>query len=128
MSHSPVHRESPTALNRYQKICPPGQYLSIFKRATNRKVKLLKQLEQLGIDTQNLQNEDLKTIQAKFEKTLRTSYSFKYIGMRDNQIGILSKRVRPNEFSTDMLPKTDGTHVVTSFFYPKPLKTVCTSS
>jgi len=55
---------------------------------------------------------------------LRSTYSFKYIGIKDNQIGILSKRVRPNFFTPDLLPKVEDTKVVTAFFYPKPLRTV----
>ncbi|MBS1889862.1 MAG: hypothetical protein JST59_01085 [Actinobacteria bacterium] len=59
---------------------------------------------------------------------LRNSYSFKYIGIKDNQIGILSKRVRPNNFTPDLLPKVENAKVVTAFFYPKPLRTVSSNA
>lgn len=121
-------QDDPTLYSRYHKICPPGQYFSIFKKLSNGRAKLLKQLEQLDCDTTQLRNLDIRFLQAKSAELLRNSYSFKYIGIKDNQIGILSKRVRPENFTPDLLPKVEDTKVITGFFYPKPLRTVSSAS
>lgn len=44
-------REESLSYSRYHKICPPGQYFSIFKKISNGRAKLLKQVEQLDYDT-----------------------------------------------------------------------------
>ena len=60
----------------------------------------------------------------KCESVFRRSYSFKYIGVKDNQIGILSKRLKPNSLTADILPDIENRFLVTDFFFPKPLKTI----
>jgi hypothetical protein len=113
--------------SRYHKICSPAQYFAIYKKISSNKTKLLKQLEQLDIDTTELRTADIKVVQEKCEQLLRNSYSFKYIGIKDNQIGILSKRVRPDAFNSELLPKIENLRAVTGFFYPKPLRTIRSS-
>ena len=101
-----------------------SQYVNHFKKVISSKSKLLKQLEQLNIDVSDLQSLSLNELRDKCEDIFRQSYSFKYIGIRDNQIGILSKRLMPNSLTADILPNIENKFVVTEFFYPRPLKTI----
>jgi len=55
--------EETAAYSRYHKICPPGQYFSIFKKMSNGRAKLLKQLEQLDYDTSELRGVDMGSLQ-----------------------------------------------------------------
>lgn len=72
---------------------------------SHNKAKLLKQLQQLDIDIDPLRSSTLTEIQEKCDELLRSSYSYKYIGVKENQIGILSKRVKPFQKTSDILPK-----------------------
>ena len=58
-------REEPTIYSRYHKICPPGQYFSIFKKMSSGRAKLLKQLEQLDCDTKELREADMRVLQKR---------------------------------------------------------------
>ncbi len=62
----------------------PQEYLSLFKKVLNSKSKLLKQLEQLNIDLSELHGLSLNELREKCEQIFRSTYSFKYIGIRDN--------------------------------------------
>lgn len=111
--------------SKYSKICSPTSYLKLFQKTNHQKAKLLKELEQLNIDTSNLRDSTIQQIQEQCEGVLKNSYSVKYIGVKENRIGILSRRVRPDDLQSDSLPKIeDALYLVTGYFYPKPLKTI----
>ena len=90
--------------SRNRKQPTPQQYISLFKKTINSKSKILKQLEQLGIDISDLQGLSLSDLIEKCDSVFKSSYSFKYIGVKDSQIGILSKRLKPNSLTSDLLP------------------------
>ena len=57
------------------------------------------------------------------EEILKSTYSIKYLGMNDNEMGIISRRLDPfkdSNFSLKNLPQNP--YIINKYFYPKPLK------
>lgn len=84
---------------------------------------ILKQLEQLEIDTQLLEKYSLSELYTHCDQILRSTYSIKYLGMNNNEMGVISRRLDPfkdTKFSLDNLAK--NSYLINSYFYPKPLK------
>lgn len=58
---------------------------------------ILKQLSQLGINVSALVNEPLNELYLSCEKLIRSTYSIKYLGMNQNEMGVISRRVDPEK-------------------------------
>lgn len=57
--------------------------------------RLLKQLEQLGLDMTEYEQLPLKELVSKTEVLINNTYSIKYLGLNKNEMGIISRRINP---------------------------------
>lgn len=86
--------------------------------------RLLKQLEQLGLDMSEYEHMPLKELTSKTQVLISNTYSIKYLGLNKNEMGIISRRINPlldKELKIQEQPQ--DTFSVHKYFYPKPLKT-----
>lgn len=84
---------------------------------------ILKQLSQLGIDVNLLEDYSLSDLYRHCDQIIKSTYSIKYLGMNENEMGIISRRIDPfkdNNFNLKSLEQSKYT--VNKFFFPKPLK------
>jgi hypothetical protein len=97
--------------------------LCLLRKNEYNRTWILKQLSQLGIDINLLEKYSLHELYRHCGDIIRSTYSIKYLGMNDNEMGIISRRIDPfkeNNFDLRNLPQS--TYTVNKFFFPKPLK------
>jgi hypothetical protein len=60
------------------------QLISAYGKNEQQRVRLLKQLEQLGLDLREFEDLSLKELTAKSEAIMNNTYSIKYLGLNKN--------------------------------------------
>lgn len=101
----------------------PHEMLSLLKKNEHNRMWILKQLSQLGIDINLLEDYSLSDLYRHCDQIIKSTYSIKYLGMNENEMGIISRRIDPfkdNNFNLKSLAQSKYT--VNKFFFPKPLK------
>lgn len=78
-----------------QKLYTPFEYLNYTTKVNNSKESYINALQQLGYEnTQKLNARPFNDIINKTKTIITNSYSIKYIGIIEGNMGILSKRVK----------------------------------
>ena len=73
----------------------PQEMLNLLKKNETNRMWILKQLSQLGIDIAILEDYNLNELYRECEEIIRSTYSIKYLGMNQNEMGIISRRIDP---------------------------------
>lgn len=105
------------------KFVSPQEMLNMLKKNETNRMWILKQLSQLGINTSMLEEYSLNELHRECDQIIRSTYSIKYLGMNQNEMGIISRRIDPykeSNFNLSELPQS--TYTVNKFFFSKPLK------
>ncbi len=54
---------------------------------------------------------------------MKNTYSIKYLGLNNNEMGIVSRRIDPTKEAESILKEMPNlTYTINKYFYPKPLK------
>ena len=110
-----------------RKVKKIGSHKPLLHAATksqNSRERILKQLEQLGVELEEYEGLPLKELANRVEDIMRNTYSVKYLGLNRNEMGIISRRINPLvDGGFKAQPQQEQTYSINKYFYPKPLKT-----
>jgi hypothetical protein len=116
--NSAVHEKSSGG-----KVVSPAEMLCLLRKNEYNRMWILKQLSQLDINVDILEQYSLNELYKHCGELIRSTYSIKYLGINENEMGIISRRIDPfksNNFNFAELPQSP--YIVNKFFFPKPLK------